>query len=38
MVTTVLELANGYRAIAAGGMWRPVRWLTDDGRRRSRAG
>jgi penicillin-binding protein 1C len=28
---TLLELANGYRAIAAGGMWRPVRWLTDDG-------
>ena len=27
---TLLELANGYRAIAAGGMWRPVRWLTSE--------
>jgi penicillin-binding protein 1C len=24
---TLLELANGYRTIANGGMWRPVRWL-----------
>jgi len=24
---TLLELANGYRAIAAGGVWKPVRWL-----------
>jgi penicillin-binding protein 1C len=24
---TLLELANGYRAIASGGLWRPVRWL-----------
>ncbi len=31
---TLLELANGYRAIAAGGMWRPVRWLSDDGQER----
>jgi len=23
---TLLELANGYRAIASGGLWRPVRW------------
>jgi penicillin-binding protein 1C len=23
---TLLELANGYRALAAGGVWRPVRW------------
>ena len=23
---TLLELANGYRAIASGGVWRPVRW------------
>jgi len=28
---TLLELANGYRAIANGGLWRPVRWLEDDG-------
>ena len=25
---TLLELANGYRAIANGGVWRPVRWRT----------
>jgi penicillin-binding protein 1C len=24
---SLLELANGYRAIAGGGVWRPVRWL-----------
>jgi penicillin-binding protein 1C len=24
---TLLELANGYRALANGGEWRPVRWL-----------
>ncbi|HET8835519.1 MAG TPA: penicillin-binding protein 1C [Gemmatimonadales bacterium] len=23
---TLLELANGYRALAAGGVWRPIRW------------
>jgi penicillin-binding protein 1C len=23
---TLLELANGFRALAAGGVWRPVRW------------
>jgi penicillin-binding protein 1C len=23
---TLLELANGYRALASGGVWRPVRW------------
>jgi penicillin-binding protein 1C len=23
---TLLELANGYRALASGGIWRPVRW------------
>jgi penicillin-binding protein 1C len=23
---TLLELANGYRALASGGLWRPVRW------------
>ncbi|HEU5170767.1 MAG TPA: penicillin-binding protein 1C [Gemmatimonadales bacterium] len=23
---TLLELANGYRAMASGGIWRPVRW------------
>ncbi|HEU5218604.1 MAG TPA: penicillin-binding protein 1C [Gemmatimonadales bacterium] len=28
---TLLELANGYRAIAAGGLWRPVHWLADEG-------
>lgn len=28
---TLLELANGYRAIATGGLWRPVRWRTGDG-------
>lgn len=27
---TLLELANGYRAIASGGVWRPVRWLVND--------
>ncbi len=26
---TLLELANGYRALANGGEWRPVRWLAD---------
>ena len=24
---TLLELANGYRALAAGGLWRPWRWV-----------
>jgi penicillin-binding protein 1C len=24
---TLLELANGYRALANGGVWRPVQWL-----------
>ncbi len=28
---TLLELANGYRAIANGGLWHPVRWLMDEG-------
>ena len=28
---TLLELANGYRALANGGEWRPVRWLEDAG-------
>ena len=28
---TLLELANGYRAIASGGIWRPVRWDADAG-------
>lgn len=28
---TLLELANGYRALANGGMWRPVRWRADSG-------
>lgn len=28
---TLLELANGYRAIANGGVFRPVRWLVDEG-------
>jgi penicillin-binding protein 1C len=28
---TLLELANGYRAIASGGIWHPVRWLEDQG-------
>jgi penicillin-binding protein 1C len=27
---TLLELANGYRALADGGVWRPVRWRTED--------
>ncbi len=26
---TLLELANGYRGIANGGIWRPVRWRSD---------
>lgn len=26
---TLLELANGYRALANGGVWRPVRWNLD---------
>ena len=26
---TLLELANGYRAIANAGTWRPIRWLED---------
>ena len=26
---TLLELANGYRALSNGGEWRPVRWLAD---------
>jgi penicillin-binding protein 1C len=29
---TLLELANGYRALAAGGVWRPYRWLAVEGR------
>jgi len=32
---TLLEMANGYRALANGGVWRPVRWEADgrsDGR------
>jgi penicillin-binding protein 1C len=28
---TLLELANGYRALASGGVFRPVRWLLDEG-------
>lgn len=28
---TLLELANGYRALANGGLWRPVHWLEDSG-------
>lgn len=28
---TLLEVANAYRAIANGGLWRPVRWLPEDG-------
>ena len=27
---TLLELANGYRGIANGGVWRPVRWYLDE--------
>lgn len=27
---TLLELANGYRAVAGGGVWKPVRWLEDE--------
>ena len=26
---SLLELANGYRGIANGGLWRPVRWRSD---------
>jgi penicillin-binding protein 1C len=26
---TLLELANAYRGLAAGGVWRPVRWRAD---------
>lgn len=26
---TLLELANAYRGLAAGGVWRPVRWVQD---------
>jgi penicillin-binding protein 1C len=29
---TLLELANGYRTIASGGVWKPVRWLAATGR------
>ena len=28
---TLLELANGYRAIMNGGVWHPVRWRASDG-------
>jgi len=40
---TLLELANGYRAIANGGLWHPVRWLdaavsSDEGQRVMSAG
>jgi len=28
---TLLELANGYRAIANGGIFRPVHWLAEEG-------
>ena len=28
---TLLELANAYRGLAAGGVWRPVRWRLDRG-------
>ena len=28
---TLLEMANGYRALANGGVWRPVRWKTAAG-------
>jgi penicillin-binding protein 1C len=28
---TLLELANAFRGLAAGGVWRPVRMLLDDG-------
>ena len=27
---TLLELANGYRALANGGVWRPVKWKSAD--------
>ncbi|HET9275715.1 MAG TPA: penicillin-binding transpeptidase domain-containing protein, partial [Gemmatimonadales bacterium] len=27
---TLLELANGYRSLASGGVWRPVRWLAGE--------
>ena len=27
---TLLEQANAYRALANGGVWRPVRWLAED--------
>ena len=27
---TLLELANAYRALVNGGVWRPYRWLLDD--------
>ena len=27
---TLLELANAYRALVSGGVWRPYRWLLDD--------
>jgi penicillin-binding protein 1C len=27
---TLLELANAYRGIANGGVWRPYRWLSDE--------
>lgn len=30
---TLLELANGYRAIANGGVWSPVHWLEEPGTR-----
>ncbi len=31
---TLLELANGYRAIAGGGVWKPVLWLEGEGQTR----
>ena len=35
---TLLELANGYRAIANGGVWGPVRWLAGESERRAEGG
>lgn len=35
---TLLELANAYRALANGGVWRPVRWLEGEEASRDRSG
>jgi penicillin-binding protein 1C len=34
----LIELANGYRALANGGVWRPWAWRAEDGGRRAEGG